>query len=93
MTSAAYWRACDREKCDGMRASPLTPGARLSGGRPVAVKGAPSGRVAYGDGASATLEQQPTARPPDPMAPVGLRGGAGEALRAYLEGGTGATRA
>jgi hypothetical protein len=53
--------------------SPQT-GARLSGGRPEPVKGAPSARP-FGQ----TLDKTTAASPPDPIAPVGLRGGAGEA--------------
>jgi hypothetical protein len=55
--------------------SPQT-GARLSGGRPEPVKDASSARPCF---ARQTLDRTRPRVPQAPIAPVGLRGGAGEA--------------
>jgi hypothetical protein len=72
--------ALKSRECHVGRFSPR-PGARLSGGRSEPVKGAPSARP-FGQ----TLDRTTAASPPDPIAPIGLRGGAGEAPSAPSEG-------
>jgi hypothetical protein len=69
-------RALSLKRVTSGRFSPR-PGARLSGGRPEPVKGAPSSRP-FGQ----TLDRTAAVSPPDPIAPVGLRGGAEKARAA-----------
>jgi hypothetical protein len=71
--AAARCGSADESRVCGF--SPQT-GARLSGGRPEPVKGAPSARPCF---ARQTLDRTRPRVPRPPIAPVGLRGGVGEA--------------
>jgi hypothetical protein len=61
-----------------VRFSPLKPGARLSGGRPEPVKGAPYGRVAKAMAQAPPLTE-PDRESPGPYCACRVEGGAGEA--------------